>query len=236
MGIWCEFWLVAAIIAILPVPSKAGDREPERRREPAEHGPTTGFVLDRLTGRQLKIWGTIMEVVLAQDRQGRPLHPKLYRTYQQAATSGHVIVVELSMESFSYSSLGGCRIESQAADAQKITVVMRLNLGMIGRTCVNERNRRANGFIPFAGLARKERYAEVLGHELTHAVLLLLDADYLNSYRERKAKVYDNPPGSQSIDRLTTLIDGPAEAAEEEIWAELKACRISKMQFKNNHR
>ena len=143
MAIRCGFWLVAAVIAILSVPCKAGDREPERRQEPAEQGQTTGIVLDRLTGRQLKIWGTMMEVVLAQDKQGRPLHPKLFRSYQQAATSGHVIMVELSTESFSYSSLGGCRIESQAADAQKITIVMRLNLGMIGRTCVNERNRRA---------------------------------------------------------------------------------------------
>ena len=28
----------------------------------------------------------------------------------------------------------------------------------------------ANGFIPFEGLSQKERYAEVLGHELVHAV------------------------------------------------------------------
>ena len=67
-------------------------------------------------------------------------------------------------------------------------------------------------------------------------MLLLLDADYLNLYRERKAKVYGSSPDSQSIDRLTTLIEGPAEAAEEEIWAELKAGRRSKVQFKNNHR
>ncbi len=168
-----------------------------------------------------------MEIVLAQDRQGRPLHPKLYRLYQQAAASGHVVVVELSTESFSYRSLGGCRIESQAPGTQKITIAMRLNLGMIGRTLVNERNRRADGFIPFDRLGRKERYAEVLGHELTHAVLLLLDADYLNLYRERKTKVCSSSRDSQSIEILTTLIEGPAEAAEKEIWAELRAGRRS---------
>ncbi len=168
-----------------------------------------------------------MEIVLAQDEEARPLHPKLRGLYQQAATSGHVIVVELSTESFSYRSLGGCKFESQAAGTQKITIVMRLNLGMIGRTCVSERNRRADGFIPFDRLGRKERYAEVLGHELTHAVLLLRDAEYLNLYRERKAKVYGSSPDSGSIDSLTSLIEGPAEAAEKEIWAELRAGRRS---------
>jgi len=32
------------------------------------------------------------------------------------------------------------------------------------------RSSAANGFIPFEGLSQKERYAEVLGHELVHAV------------------------------------------------------------------
>jgi hypothetical protein len=106
---------------------------------------------------------------------------------------------------------------------------MRLNLGMIGRARICEANRRAGGFIPFAGLRKKERYAEVLGHELTHAVLLLLDADYLGLYLQRKAQFYCSSPDSRLIDSLTSLIEGPAEAAEEEIWRELKAGRESKM-------
>jgi hypothetical protein len=225
MAIRREFWLAAAATAILWIPSTTGACEPERRQAPPGQMQATGIVLDRLTRHQLKIWSSIVEVVLAQDKQGQPLHPRLYRLYQQAASSGHAIVVELSTETFSYSSLGGCRIESQAAKTKKITIVMRLNLGMIGRTSVNERNRRADGFVPFDRLGRKERYAEVLGHELTHAVLLLLDADYLNLYMERKTKVYSSSPDSQSIDSLTSLIEGPAEAAEKEIWAELKAGR-----------
>ena len=239
MAIRREFWLAATVTATLLMSSKAGAREPERHQESAsttsEHKQATGIVLDRLTRSQRKTWGSIMGIVLAQDKQGRPLHPKLYRLYHQAATSGHAIFVELSTESFSYRSLGGCRVESQAAGTQKAAIVMRLNLGMIGRACINERNRRADGFIPFAGLGKKERYAEVLGHELTHAVLLLLDADYLGLYQERKARVYSSSQNGQLIDSLSSLIEGPAEAAEKETWAELKAGRRSKAQFKNNH-
>src|SRR6266511_4150889 len=33
----------------------------------------------------------------------------------------------------------------------------------------------AEGFIPFQGLSKEERYAEVLGHELAHAVHILSD-------------------------------------------------------------
>ena len=134
-----------------------------------------------------------------------------------------MIFVELSTQSSSYSSLGWCRIVSQAESPQNTTLVMRLNLGMIERTRVSERNRRADGFIPFAGLGRRDRYAEVLGHELTHALRLLLDADYMDLYRERKAKLCSRSPDNRSIDSLTSLIERPAESAEVEIWRELTA-------------
>jgi hypothetical protein len=232
MAIRRDFRLAATVMATVLMSSNAGAQETERRREAvsttSEHKQATGILLDRLTKSHLKVWRSILEIVFAQDKEGRPVHPKLFGLYQQAATSGHVIFVELSTQSFSYSSLGGCKIESQAVGTQKATIVMRLNLGMIGRACINERNRRADGFIPFAGLGKKERYAEVLGHELTHAVLLLLDADYLGLYQERKARVYSSSQDGQLIDSLSSLIEGPAEAAEEEIWAELKAGRRSK--------
>jgi len=170
-----------------------------------------------------------MQIVLTKNRNGEPVHPKLFALYRQAATSGHTIFIELSTQSFSFSSLGWCRIVSQDASTRNATLVMRLNLGMIGRARVSEKNRRTDGFIPFTGLRKNERYAEVLGHELTHAVRLLLDADYLGLYRERKAKVYSSSPDSQSIDTLTSLIEQPAEVAEEEIWHELMAGREAKL-------
>ncbi len=225
--------LAATVVALLMIPSNAGAQVPQRRLERAtatsEYEEVTGILTDRLTRSQLKAWESIMRIVLAKDKAGRPVHPKLFGLYQQANTSGHAIFITMARPSFAYDILGSCKIESQADSTQKATVVIRLNLGMIGRTRVSEKNRRTDGFIPFTGLRKNERYAEVLGHELIHAVRLLLDADYLGLYRERKAKVYSSSPDSQSIETLTSLIEKPAEAAEVEIWYELTVGRKSKM-------
>ena len=222
----------AMVLAILMISSNAGAQQPEKRdgTEPTTLNPgkSSGILTDRLTKSQLKAWRSIIEIVLAKDGEGRPIHPKLHALYQQAEASGQVIFVELTTQSSSYGSLGWSKVEPRAEGSSKGIVVLRLNLGLIGQARVSERNQRADGFIPFKGLGTKERYAEVLGHELTHAVLLLLDAHYLGLYRERKAKVYSSSPDSQSIDSLTSLIEGPAEGAEQEIWRELRKCRGTK--------
>jgi hypothetical protein len=238
MTIQRDFRRAATVIAVLMMSSNAGAQGSQRRLNMASstsenHQEMTGILTDRLTKSQLKILGSIMEIVLAKDQGGRPVHPNLYGLYQRAANSGHAIFVELTMHGFSYSSLGGCRIESQGAGTQNATVVMRLNLGMIERTRVSERNRRADGFIPFAGLGKKERYAEVLGHELTHAVLLLMNADYLALYRERKAQVNTVNQDGRALEGLTSLIEKPAEAAEEEVWRELKAGQKSRRMIRS---
>ena len=225
--------LAATFVALLMISSNAGAQVSQRSLNPAsqssEHKEVTGILTDRLTKSKLRAWEAILRIVLAKDKDGRPVHPKLFALYKKADTSGHAIFVELSTQSFAFSSLGWCRVVSQDESTRNATLVLRLNLGMIGRARVSEKNRRTDGFIPFTGLRKNERYAEVLGHELTHAVRLLLDADYLALYRERKAKVYSSSPDSRSIDSLTSLIEKPAEATEEEIWHELIAGREPRM-------
>jgi hypothetical protein len=55
--------------------------------------------------------------------------------------------------------------------------VIKLNLDSINQAYVGAETIRANGFIPFLGLGREERYAEVLGHELAHAVHILTNLE-----------------------------------------------------------
>ena len=66
---------------------------------------------------------------------------------------------------------------------------IRLNLDTIRKAYVAKKARLANGLIPFAGLSTTERYAEVLGHELAHAVGILLDQDYFQLYQELEREV-----------------------------------------------
>jgi hypothetical protein len=126
-------------------------------------------------------------------------------------------------------AVGICRIELHTEGAPKEVVLIRLNLGMIDRAIASERSRRADGFVPFAGLEKKERYAEVLGHELAHVVRLLTNPDYSGLYRQRQALADTGSQDIQVIGRLTSLIESPAEAAEVEIWRELAADREPKM-------
>jgi ribosomal protein L18E len=164
-----------------------------------------------------------MKIVLAKDEKGRPVHPALYGLYHQADTSDHEIQIELSTQRATMCAVDLCKIERYAGRVQKDVVLIRLNLGMIDRALASELSRRADGLIPFAGLKKKERYAEVLGHELAHVVRLLTNTDYRGLYLERQALADTGSRDIQSIKRLTSVIEEPAEAAEAEIWRELAA-------------
>jgi len=220
-------------LAILVISSNARAQDPEPPGGTAQTtvspGKVTGVLTDRLNKSQLKAWESIMAIVLVKDREGRPVHPALYGLYHQADASGHVIQIELSAKRATLSAVGFCRIERHTEEAQKQVVLIRLNLGMIDRAISSERSRRADGFVPFAGLGKRERYAEVLGHELAHVVRLLTNSDYRGFYLKRQALADTGSQDIQVIKRLTSSIEKPAEAAEVEIWRELMAGREPKM-------
>ena len=233
MGIIRNVWLAAVFFAILVISSNAGAQEPERPGGTAQTTLTprkvAGVLTDRLKKSHLKAWESIMEIVLAKIGEGRPAHPVLYGLYHQADASGHEIQIELSMQRSTLRAVGFCRIERHAEEAQKQVVLIRLNLGMIDRAIASELTRRADGFIPFEGLKKKERYAEVLGHELAHVVRLLTNPEYRGIYLERQALADAGSKDIQFIRSLTSSIEKPAEATEVEIWRELTAGREPKM-------
>jgi len=233
MGIRRSVWLAAMVLAILAISSNASAQEAERPGAEAQTtvspGKVTGVLTDRLNKSQLKAWVSIMEIVLARDGEGRPRHPALYGLYSQADGGGHEIQVELSTQRATLRAVGFCRIERHAEETQKQGVLIRLNLGMIDRAIASELTRRADGFIPFAGLRKKERYAEVLGHELAHVVQLLTNPDYRGLYLKRQGLADAGSQDIQFIRSLTSSIERPAEAAEIEIWRELTAGREPKI-------
>src|SRR5262249_62198083 len=97
---------------------------------------------------------------------------------------------------------------------------------------------RDNGFIPFQGLSKKERYVEVLGHELAHAVHILTDMERARKVEEMVEKTNEillsqrpnrkvnslAPELNRRLSRRDALLkdlEEQAEGMEYVIWREL---------------
>jgi hypothetical protein len=227
MGTGRNAWQAAMLATILVITSNAMPQEAERTDGTAQRvlNPrrTSGILTERLTRSQLKAWQSILEIALAEDGEGSPLYPGLSALYHQVDMSDYEIQIEISTQRSTLRAVGLCRIERHTEGVPKEVVLIQLNLGMIDRAAASELNRRADGLIPFVGLGKRERYAEVLGHELAHVVRLITDPGYRDLYRERQALADSRSDDVQTIGRLTRLIEKPAETAETEIWRELTA-------------
>lgn len=233
--------LIASTILALSLNCTCPARELQQAQK--DSAPAlTGIVTDRLSRSQLRVWRSILEIVMARDKQGRQLHPTLYGLYHRAETSGHLIHIELSEEE-SLSRAGRFRIETLDPSGTRHVMAIRLNLPTIDRTYVGESTRHANGWIPFAGLRTTQRYAEVLGHELAHAISVFQDPEALRLYQQLEKETKDLEIGDgndasgdwpkrlESVEQLMRQIERPAEAAELEIWRELQGGRPLNMRM-----
>ncbi len=224
-------FFVSGSFTLLLWTSPSPARETQEAR-PGEATSLTGIVTDCMSPAQLRTWQSIVDIIKEKDKKGQLLHLTLFGLYQQANTSGHLIRIELS-EGESLTRAGRFIIEKVDPENRRHEVRIRLNLATIRRTHVGEDVRRANGLIPFTGLSTIERYAEVLGHELAHAVAVFQSIEILRLYQQlEKAmteldEVGPNAPDSdrlvflERIGELQRKIEEPAEAAELMIWREL---------------
>jgi hypothetical protein len=220
---WCALVAAATLALVTAAPSSPADT-------------THGLRTDRLSRHQRERWRSIVGLALAMDDSGRPLHPTLWRMWADVAASGHEVYVELPAPSLTECNTAGVfRIESVRPDGH-IVAVVRLDLETIDRTKVAAAT--ASGFRAFDGLEREGRYAEVLGHELGHAVWTLADPDRARHFLAlrsgqmglsrslRKAKCLER---AEILRRLTELgeqaeaLEAPAREAEARVWQELVA-------------
>lgn len=193
----------------------------------------TGIDTSRLSRAHLRVWRSILDIVMAKDKAGRFLHPTLYGLYHQADSSGHVIRIDLSDEE-SLTRNGEFKIETLDPKGASLVTTIRLNLATIERAYVGESARYSNGLIPFAGLRTKQRYAEVLGHELAHAATVFQCTESLRRYQQIEKEAADLDASDvnetnrdwlmrlESVKRLMSQNETLAEAAELEIWRELQ--------------
>jgi hypothetical protein len=184
-------------------------------------------------------WHAIRRIVFAEDARGQPIHPILRNLWEKIENSGHAVYIEMRASSFSISpTAGSFRIERFDPQGTRHVAVIMLNPASIDLAYVGLDVARSNRFIPFLGLDKEERYAEVLGHELAHAVYILSDLTrarmveesiqqtnklFLSHIREYGYR-YIKPEILHRIVRRDILLqelEEQAEAVEELVWREL---------------
>ncbi len=199
-----------------------------------------GILTDRLSRDDQRTWNSIRKIALAQDRKGQPKHPRLFDLWCRVEPSGHEVHIELIEQGPFYSSQAGkFTIEVLDPNGRRHICAIRLNLSAIRQAYTRTSAIHTDGFVPMLGLGEKERYAEVLGHEMAHAVAILLDRTYLQLYRDLDKEVVEYEHHLESLDGgpehleehlnrikfIQGAIEKPAQAAEAEIWRELRGGR-----------
>ncbi len=206
----------------------------------------TNIVTDRLTSKDLRRWNAIRRIIFAEDIDGQPLHPTLRGLWDQLERSGHTVYIEMRGADHALSNTAGVfRIERLDPQGLRHVAVIRLYPDTIDRAYVGAIARRAEGFIPFHGLSKEERYAEVFGHELAHAVHILNDLtrarmveeliqqtnDAFLRYGRRHGYANIEPEMAQRLairDAFLKELEEPAELAEMFIWREMVSGRMAK--------
>ena len=236
MPVWIE--RVAGIIALMMLFGLAGGAVKAQDSSRQNSASATNIITDRLTAKDLRRWEAIKRIVFAEDIEGQPLHPTLRGLWDKLERSGHVIYIEMRGMGRAISNTAGVfHIERLDPEGLKHVAIIRLYPEIIDRAYVGQ-TAGAEGFIPFQGLSKEERYAEVLGHEMAHAVHILSDPARARMVKEVVQETnelflsYGRQYGFANIgpelqrrlslrDALLKELEGPAEAAERLVWREI---------------
>src|SRR5262249_21679268 len=158
-------------------------------------------------------------------------------------TSGHTIYIEIIRTSRnSTCTAGNFSIEQYDPKGEHHISVIRINLSNIDLAYVGASAARENGFIPFDGLRKEERYVEVLGHEMAHAVDILTSPEsaksvefmiertneQLLSTHPRRKGDFITPELKKKLSRRDILLqelEKRAESMEHVVWKELTRSR-----------
>jgi hypothetical protein len=216
--------------------------------------PARGLRTDRLSATQLRRWQAIVDIVKAEDGDHRALHPTLRGLFDAVDGGPHTVFIEMldrdggrPVYSTSYVA-GRFRVTSVDVEGRAHQAFLMLNLRTIDKASIRPIAARADGFIPFKGLTRYERYAEVLGHELAHAAWHLASteraklAQWLHGPIEEQAPVplkedrgdgrgWAPPTPDAERVRVAQELERQAEMAERAIWEELQAAKRRRTPF-----
>jgi len=206
----------------------------------------SGLITSRLSIKELERWKAIERIVFAEGANQQPMHPTLRNLWEWVETSGHAVFVEIMRSTrTSTCTAGTFVIERFDPKGEKHIAVIKLNLSNIDQAYIGPDAARDNGFIPFEGLSKKERYVEVLGHELAHAVHILTNLERAGKVEEMIEKTNDmllsrrpnrkdnllSPELKRMLSRRDALLkdlEKQAEEMEYVVWRELTASKSSR--------
>ena len=233
-------WVLCAFVSLSAVAQTLRPRRAESLTRP-RRATVSGILTDRLSSKALQRWNVIERLVFVEDSHGQPFHPTLRALWEWAETSGHIIYIEISNPGrISTCTAGSFSIERFDPRGEKHVAVIRLHLSNIDQAYVGSSTAHADGFMPFEGLNKEERYAEVLGHELAHAAYILTSQeraqkveelveqtnDLLLSNRKGRSDSSLGPDMRQRLikrDSLLKDLEAQAESMEAVVWRELLA-------------
>jgi hypothetical protein len=229
----------------------AAKAKPGRDSTRPRRASASNIITDRLTGNDLRRWNAIQRIIFAEDADGQPLHPMLRGLWDQLERSGHTIYIEMRDTGRSVTNTAGVfLLERFDPEGVKHVAIIRLFPGNIDRAYVGSAADRHEGFVPFQGLNREERYAEVFGHEMAHAVDILGDLSRAQRVYELVQKTnetflaYGKKYGyahidSEMQDRINKRdaflqeLEEPAEAAESVVWKEIRWSRDARNKLRS---
>jgi hypothetical protein len=200
----------------------------------------TGIRLDRLSPKHLKLWEAIRQIIVAEDADGITLHPKLRNLFDQLQTSNHEIYLEFDEIDSKRNCLAGQFLIEQLDPAGLRNVgVIKLYLRNIDHASTDPPPTLKNEFLPLVGLRKLDRYAEVLGHEMAHAVDILFNperASLVDDFLKKTDQLVERCLHSKKIepelerelrqrDAFLNELEKPALIAEEQVWQELTKAR-----------
>lgn len=250
MLVWAERF--AGVIALLILSALAEVATGAQAKGPPVRpirAPAGAIITGRLTDKDLRRWNAVERIVFAEDADGQPLHPTLRGLWEQIERSGHIVYIEMRGAGRAVSNIAGnFHIEHFDPEGLRHVAVITLYPGNIDRAYVGPKIAR-EGFIPFQGLSREERYAEVFGHELAHAAHILGDLTRARMVEELVRQTnelfldYSRRNGYANLetemmeriarrDEFLKELEEPAEAAEMLIWREI----ISGREARNRNR
>lgn len=202
----------------------------------------SGIITERLSPKDLQRWNTIERLVFAE-AEGLPLHPTLRGLWEWIEASGHAVYIVFAKPNYNLTSMAGnFSIEKFDLRGERHIGVIQLNLNNIDQAYVGNETWRSAGFIPFDQLNREERYAEVLGHEMAHAIDILTSLDKTGRVEEMVEKTNQlllhhrslKPTEQLSVelrhrlthrDTMLKSLEATADKLEAAVWRELVATK-----------
>ena len=198
----------------------------------------TGILADRLSPAHRKTWEELKQIILAEDAGGKALHPTMNALFNQLQASNHVIYLEFDDGRSSCRCwAGNFTIEQLDPLGIRHVAVIKLYLQNIKLAGTDRVKKSKVEFVPLAGLPTLDRYAEVLGHEMAHAVDILFDQERAvmvdQAVRETSQAVeqrlhnksqkleLETERAQQLRDAFFDTLEKPAVLAEEQVWREL---------------